>query len=143
MIGEILRSQQMRLPNRGREAEHVRVARTRIDLLNPRMPLKEEMGREKAKRKSGAPGEIRTPDLLLRRQSLYPSELRAHATRVVYTGGSRGFNAARSMLQDRLDLRKIKPFTMRGTKRHEGFCWQELFRGTFSYDFARATGRKN
>ena len=26
---------------------------------------------------SGAPGEIRTPDLLLRRQSLYPSELRA------------------------------------------------------------------
>jgi hypothetical protein len=27
--------------------------------------------------KSGAPGEIRTPDLLLRRQSLYPSELRA------------------------------------------------------------------
>src|ERR1039458_7361891 len=30
------------------------------------------------KGKSGAPGEIRTPDLLLRRQSLYPSELRAH-----------------------------------------------------------------
>ena len=27
--------------------------------------------------KIGAPGEIRTPDLLLRRQSLYPSELRA------------------------------------------------------------------
>jgi hypothetical protein len=27
--------------------------------------------------KSGAPGEIRTPDLLLRRQSLYPAELRA------------------------------------------------------------------
>src|SRR5579863_9429876 len=26
---------------------------------------------------SGAPGEIRTPDLLLRRQSLYPAELRA------------------------------------------------------------------
>ena len=25
----------------------------------------------------GAPGEIRTPDLLLRRQSLYPAELRA------------------------------------------------------------------
>jgi hypothetical protein len=107
------------------------------------MPLKEEMGREKAKRKSGAPGEIRTPDLLLRRQSLYPSELRAHATGVVYTGGWRGFNAARSMLQDPLDLRKIKPFTMRGTKRHEGFCWQELFRGTLSYDFARAKGRKN
>jgi hypothetical protein len=29
--------------------------------------------------KSGAPGEIRTPDLLLRRQSLYPAELRARA----------------------------------------------------------------
>jgi hypothetical protein len=29
------------------------------------------------KRKDGAPGEIRTPDLLLRRQSLYPAELRA------------------------------------------------------------------
>src|ERR1700730_11777632 len=28
---------------------------------------------------SGAPGEIRTPDLLLRRQSLYPTELRAHS----------------------------------------------------------------
>src|SRR5947209_19568795 len=28
--------------------------------------------------KPGAPGEIRTPDLLLRRQSLYPTELRAH-----------------------------------------------------------------
>ena len=31
------------------------------------------------KGESGAPGEIRTPDLLLRRQSLYPSELRAPA----------------------------------------------------------------
>ena len=29
------------------------------------------------RRNSGAPGEIRTPDLLLRRQSLYPAELRA------------------------------------------------------------------
>ncbi len=28
-------------------------------------------------RLTGAPGEIRTPDLLLRRQSLYPAELRA------------------------------------------------------------------
>jgi hypothetical protein len=27
--------------------------------------------------KSGAPGEIRTPDPLLRRQTLYPTELRA------------------------------------------------------------------
>src|SRR5229473_744184 len=29
-------------------------------------------------RLSGAPGEIRTPDPLLRRQTLYPTELRAH-----------------------------------------------------------------
>jgi hypothetical protein len=28
--------------------------------------------------KNGAPGEIRTPDPLLRRQMLYPAELRAH-----------------------------------------------------------------
>ena len=27
---------------------------------------------------SGAPGETRTPDPLLRRQTLYPAELRAH-----------------------------------------------------------------
>jgi hypothetical protein len=38
-------------------------------------------------RKHGAPGEIRTPDLLLRRQPLYPAELRAREkrTRSVYT----------------------------------------------------------
>jgi hypothetical protein len=28
--------------------------------------------------KSGAPGEIRTPDPLVRSQMLYPAELRAH-----------------------------------------------------------------
>jgi hypothetical protein len=33
----------------------------------------------KVKEKGGAPGEIRTPDLLLRRQSLYPAELRARS----------------------------------------------------------------
>src|SRR5215471_5326748 len=32
---------------------------------------------EKTEEVHGAPGEIRTPDLLLRRQSLYPAELRA------------------------------------------------------------------
>src|SRR5438132_4610521 len=31
--------------------------------------------------KSGAPGEIRTPDLLVRSQTLYPAELRARQTR--------------------------------------------------------------
>src|ERR1035441_9509152 len=30
--------------------------------------------------KYGAPGEIRTPDLLIRSQPLYPTELRAHAS---------------------------------------------------------------
>jgi hypothetical protein len=29
-------------------------------------------------RKYGAPGGVRTPDLVLRRHTLYPSELRAH-----------------------------------------------------------------
>ena|SRR5215469_3775623 len=36
---------------------------------------------------TGAPGEIRTPDLLLRRQPLYPAELRAHGgSSTVYMG---------------------------------------------------------
>ena len=30
----------------------------------------------------GAPGEIRTPDLLIRSQSLYPAELRAHTCKL-------------------------------------------------------------
>jgi hypothetical protein len=34
----------------------------------------------KTKRNYGAPGEIRTHDLLLRRQTLYPAELRAHVS---------------------------------------------------------------
>src|SRR5271157_3384499 len=34
------------------------------------------------KKNSGAPGEIRTPDLLLRRQSLYPAELRARSIKL-------------------------------------------------------------
>ena len=32
----------------------------------------------KKAKKSGAPGETRTHDLLLRRQTLYPTELRVH-----------------------------------------------------------------
>ena len=35
-------------------------------------------GRTGRGRVNGAPGEIRTPDLLIRSQSLYPAELRAH-----------------------------------------------------------------
>src|SRR5208337_3296283 len=37
---------------------------------------------EGSKGVDGAPGEIRTPDLLLRRQSLYPAELRARFIRI-------------------------------------------------------------
>ena len=36
--------------------------------------------RETVIEKYGAPGEIRTPDLLIRSQPLYPTELRAHTT---------------------------------------------------------------
>jgi hypothetical protein len=35
--------------------------------------------------KHGAPGEIRTPDLLLRRQPLYPAELRARIRHLQFT----------------------------------------------------------
>jgi integrase len=40
----------------------------------------------KGMKKSGAPGEIRTPDLLLRRQSLYPAELRARLVEIIHAG---------------------------------------------------------
>ena len=43
--------------------------------------------------KSGAPGEIRTPDLLLRRQSLYPAELRARTDKLSLQGSGKAFNA--------------------------------------------------
>ena len=32
--------------------------------------------------RNGAPGEIRTPDLLVRSQTLYPAELRAHFLKI-------------------------------------------------------------
>jgi hypothetical protein len=37
--------------------------------------------------KTGAPGEIRTPDLLVRSQALYPTELRAHFRAKIVAGG--------------------------------------------------------
>jgi hypothetical protein len=47
-----------------------------------------------AKLENGAPGEIRTPDHLVRSQVLYPTELRAHnkkhETMPQMTGGERG-----------------------------------------------------
>jgi hypothetical protein len=39
------------------------------------------------KKKNGAPGEIRTPDLMLRRHSLYPAELRARSSRILRKNG--------------------------------------------------------
>ena len=36
---------------------------------------------------NGAPGEIRTPDLLVRSQALYPTELRAHFRPKTVAGG--------------------------------------------------------
>jgi integrase len=43
----------------------------------PEIPSKQEKLQLTVQRKSGAPGGIRTPDLVLRRHTLYPSELRA------------------------------------------------------------------
>ena len=40
---------------------------------------------------SGAPGEIRTPDPLIRSQILYPAELQAHKQPRVYTRVIHGF----------------------------------------------------
>jgi hypothetical protein len=51
-----------------RQGSGARSRRTDADrpVKSPKCRRREEMGRAKAKRKSGAPGEIRTPDLLLR-----------------------------------------------------------------------------
>ena len=50
---------------------------------------------ERVLQRNGAPGEIRTPDLLLRRQSLYPAELRARSEPFQFTSlGRRQQSAA-------------------------------------------------
>ena len=46
----------------------------------------------------GAPGEIRTPDLLVRSQTLYPTELRARETGKFSTGGERGIRTLEGLL---------------------------------------------
>ena len=38
----------------------------------------EGLGGERCAGENGAPGEIRTPDLMVRSHALYPTELRAH-----------------------------------------------------------------
>ena len=50
------------------------------------------------KQETGAPGEIRTPDLLLRRQPLYPAELRARQTFSLHRS-TRSGNVARESPQ--------------------------------------------
>src|SRR5436853_3099823 len=57
--------------------------------------------RLKVKGKTGAPGEIRTPDLLLRRQSLYPAELRAHTDMTSLHAEVRGIKALPARLGHR------------------------------------------
>ena len=66
----------------------------------------------------GAPGEIRTPDLTLRRRSLYPAELRARNLRIQQDSLQRGrvaacrnrslFGAALSRLRTSLYLSEPK-----------------------------------
>src|SRR5205807_2885768 len=51
------------------------------------------MERRSLEEESGAPGEIRTPDLLLRRQSLYPAELRARSNSISLHWREVRFNA--------------------------------------------------
>ena len=53
--------------------------------------------------KNGAPGEIRTPDLLLRRQPLYPAELRARTVSTVYMGKGNSFNVACSVIRKKAE----------------------------------------
>src|ERR1700730_18173738 len=55
-------------------------------------------------------GEIRTPDLLLRRQPLYPAELRARTVSTVYMGKGNSFNVACSVIRNKAEdhRRRIK-----------------------------------
>jgi hypothetical protein len=52
------------------------------ELISSFATRREYQGRNEA---SGAPGEIRTPDPLLRRQTLYPTELRALRASLPYS----------------------------------------------------------
>src|ERR1700674_4329401 len=67
--------------------------------------------------KSGAPGEIRTPGLLVRSQTLYPAELRAHfVSWCVTTAYSRfSFLFNRDFLSIRIERRKTPGLKTRAT----------------------------
>jgi hypothetical protein len=56
-----------------RKRQHVSVKTRTRTLTEDNQP-----GESRVVEEYGAPGEIRTPDLLIRSQSLYPAELRAH-----------------------------------------------------------------
>jgi hypothetical protein len=49
--------------------------------------VRRELVQDESLRGTGAPGEIRTPDVLLRRQMLYPAELRARSLDYSAFGG--------------------------------------------------------
>ena len=53
--------------------------------------------------RSGAPGEIRTPDLQLRRLPLYPAELRARY--VQFTAGASSYQCGRASRKQRVRSR--------------------------------------
>ena len=50
----------------------------------------EHPAQQRRRSRNGAPGEIRTPDLMLRRHSLYPAELRARSNRIPHFSLSLG-----------------------------------------------------
>jgi hypothetical protein len=64
---------------------------------------------------NGAPGEIRTPDLTLRRRSLYPAELRARPTRIPHFTHFSGAAASRGAMEGG-DERPIPPHARSGDK---------------------------
>jgi hypothetical protein len=83
---------------------------------------------------SGAPGEIRTPDLLVRSQTLYPTELRARFSETVCELWRRGRDdrppaAARSLR--RLRRLRVEPglYLLRGLESRETFTQKSWRRG--------------
>jgi hypothetical protein len=66
-------------------------------------------------KENGAPGEIRTPDLQLRRLPLYPSELRARFGLVSVHRGSGTINLVRPRTGACLSPRRLTSFASRDT----------------------------
>jgi hypothetical protein len=70
-----------------RRAVRSRPNAIRIDLRPAMQGFAVARRTERPRRLSGAPGEIRTPDPLVRSQMLYPAELRAHALSILWHAG--------------------------------------------------------